>query len=111
MIVREPAEQAYLREQEQYRAAQDAKAEYEQQQIAEGIASAQILDILYHYGSKFVECVIAEFKQSQQPACDQCVHWRGLQYQGYCHLRAAAELEQLPKNHAAQCPYFEDIGF
>lgn len=110
MIVCEPAELAYLREQEQYAAAQDARAEYEQEQIAEGLAQSQILDIIYRHGYEFVERVIAEFKQSQQPTCEQCVHWRD-RYQGYCHLRASAELEPLPKRHAAQCPHFSDIGF
>ncbi|MEM6424221.1 MAG: hypothetical protein AAF728_03535 [Cyanobacteria bacterium P01_D01_bin.128] len=110
MIVREPSELAYLREEEQYTAAQDARAEYEQQQIAEGMAQAQILNIIHHHGQEFVESVIAEFKQSQQSTCEQCVHWRD-RCQGYCHLRASAELEPMPKSYAAQCSYFQDIGF
>jgi hypothetical protein len=110
MILREPSELAYGREQEQYAAAQDARAEHEQQQIAEGMAQAQILEIIHRHGHEFVEQAIAEFKQSQQPTCDQCVHWRD-RCQGYCSLRASAELEPLPKSHAAQCSYFSDIGF
>ena len=110
MIVREPAELAYLREQEQSIAAQDARAEYEQQQIDEGMDQAQILEIIYRHGYEFVESIIAEFKQSQQPTCEQCVHWRDL-CQGYCYLRTSAELAPLPKNHAARCPHFSDIGF
>ncbi|MDB9529914.1 hypothetical protein PN498_28265 [Oscillatoria sp. CS-180] len=110
MIVREPLELAYLREQEQHITLQDTRAEYEEEQIAEGVAQAQILEIIHRHGYEFVERAITEFKQSQQPTCDQCVHWRD-RCQGYCHLRASAELEPLPKSHAAQCSYFEDIGF
>lgn len=110
MIVREPIELAYLREQEQYITAQDAREEHEEQQIAEGMDHVQLLEIIERQGHKFVERIIAEFKQSQQPTCEQCVHWRD-RCQGYCHLRASAELESLPKSHAAHCPHFRDIGF
>jgi hypothetical protein len=46
------------------------------------------------------------------PSCDQCVNWRnirtvaGKQLPGFCEVRAAADLFQMPRTYAAKCHLF-----
>lgn len=85
-------------------------AEAELDEIQQGIAAVQIMEALHCYGLEFVQGVITQWQQSPALTCDQCLRWNQ-RCQGYCQLRAQAELPQLSKTHAQSCPYFRDIGF
>lgn len=109
MILREPIELAYLREQDQTAAQGDARADVDQAEMALGIAAHTVTDILNRYGVTFVERVIQQWRQPQPPTCEQCMEWSDRRQ--ICTLRGAAELEQLPRSHAVTCHLFSDIGF
>jgi hypothetical protein len=75
MILREPLETAYLREQEQRANDADARADVDQEEMELGMAAHTVQDIIQRYGVEFVESVIQEWKQPQPVTCDQCLHW------------------------------------
>ncbi|MDA0672649.1 MAG: hypothetical protein O3C67_02950 [Cyanobacteria bacterium] len=118
MIVRDPLELAYLREQDQRATDADARADVEQAEIDAGMAAHTIRDIIQRYGVEFVERVIQEWQRSQTPTCGQCLHFDD---RGLCRKKRVKDfspgatltlLEPAQVNDSAEnCPHFSDIGF
>jgi hypothetical protein len=118
MILREPLETAYLREQTDRELAQDARADVDQEEMELGMAAHTVQDIIQRYGVEFVESVIQEWQRSQTPTCGQCLHFddRGLcrkkQVKDFSHGATLTLLEPAQVNDSAEnCPHFSDIGF
>jgi hypothetical protein len=118
VIVSEPLELAYLREQDQRATDADVRADVEQTEIDAGMAAHTIRDILQRYGLEFVESVIREWQQPTIPTCGQCLHFddRGLcrkkQVKDFSPGATLTLLEPAQADDAAEsCPHFSDIGF
>jgi hypothetical protein len=67
MILREPLETAYLREQDSASIDADARADVDQEEMELGMAAHTVQDIIQRYGLEFVESVIQEWQRSQSP--------------------------------------------
>lgn len=100
----------YQAEQEARATAADARADDEQQIIAEGIAILTLQNLVADWGIDFVQRELQRIVEATtKPLCDRCHNWSHPHQ--ICWLRAEAELEQLPKTHAAHCAFWQDLGF
>ncbi|NEP15448.1 MAG: hypothetical protein F6J97_00925 [Leptolyngbya sp. SIO4C1] len=118
MRVCEPVELAYLREQ--------ADREQQQDQQAEewGFAVLELAELVKRWGKAAIARELAALPDTSPvidyaPTCEQCVNWRPqraaalangttAQLGDFCEARAAADLEQLPKDYAERCSLYEE---
>ncbi|MEO1391076.1 MAG: hypothetical protein AAFV85_27395 [Cyanobacteria bacterium J06634_6] len=122
MRVCEPFELAYPKAQE--------KREQQQDQQAEewGFALLELAELVRRWGKEAISRELASlpdtapaaaYVKNYKPTCNQCVNWRppralqlanGTSHQsiGFCEARAAAEMEQMPKEYAERCRLYEE---
>lgn len=126
MRVCEPIELAYPK-------AQATRTQHQDQAADEwGFAVLELTELVRRWGKAAIAHELAALPDTCpadgpapafQPTCEQCVRWRPqraaaladgstAQLGGFCEARAAADLEQKPKDYAARCRLFqEEIPF
>ena len=87
-----------------------------------GFATLELAELVRRWGKQVIETELTKLPDTPpmlyQPLCAQCVHWRppcpmplsnGNTYTrpGFCELRAASDLAQMPQHYAAKCSFYE----
>lgn len=113
---------------EMYQAVAQRCHETQQEQQAEewGFATLELATLVRRWGRAAVLREVMSLPETppqatfaHQPICSQCVNWRPARAArrgdgrttpvgGFCEVRAAAELVQMPSDYARCCPFYEE---